>query len=90
MNPELKQLLDEVWALKSVCEDLEARSISKPDTLTIASVHRDLQRSTVRLMAVRDKRKRKSADTGVTLFAAESAGGSLVTLPGLGRTASDE
>ena len=57
MNEELRKLLDDVWNMKAVCEDLEARKISKPDALTLASVRRDLARSTARLIAMRDKRK---------------------------------
>jgi len=69
MNANLKALLDEVWAIKAVCEDLERRKVSAPDAITIASVCRDLTRSRDRLVAVRDKRRRNvaPAEVAVTL-----------------------
>jgi hypothetical protein len=62
VNQELRELQDEVWAIKGVCEDLEPRKISKPDSVTLASVKRDLERSKQRLVAMRDKRKRTTDD----------------------------
>lgn len=67
VHADLAALIDKVWDFKGVCEDLEPRAISEPDAVTIASVSRDLDRLALRLVGIRDKRKRDKSDDNTQL-----------------------
>jgi|GEM_PF-3676969 len=59
-HDEVRELEDVCWLLKDVAGDFYGRaSLSGPDRAAIVGATRDMRRIHERLVAVRDKRKRK-------------------------------
>jgi hypothetical protein len=61
MNPILLELQEDAWNLKDLCDEMSHRTLSKPDELVLESVRRDIARSALKVIAIRDKHKRTRA-----------------------------
>lgn len=62
MNPELMKLQDAFYSLKDLCDELAPRKLGQGDVFTLQSVQRDVDRLQTKLVAIRDKRKRETAE----------------------------
>lgn len=59
VNPKLQAVQDEAWDMKELCDELDTRRLYVTDEAALEAVLRDMRRIKPKLVALRDKYKRK-------------------------------